>query len=124
MDSEIALKKAPKIFKEDCRIDWMLPGERVYNLIRGLSPFPGAFTFLEKEGGGRLQCKIFSSTFEAGAPGEKAGTIKSDGKRELEVALTDGVLHIHSIQLEGKRRMNIKDFLAGFSLRSGVYRFS
>ncbi len=124
LDSEIALKKAPKIFKEDCRIDWMLPGERLYNLIRGLSPFPGAFTFLEKEGGGRLQCKIFSSTFEAGTPGEKAGTIKSDGKRELEVALTDGVLHIHSIQLEGKRRMNIKDFLAGFSLRSGVYRFS
>lgn len=123
-DSEIALRKAPKIFKEDCRINWMLPGERIFNLIRGLSPFPGAFTYLEKEGGSRLQCKIFSSSFKAVTPMEKAGIIKSDGKHSLEVGLTDGVLHIYSIQLEGKRRMDIRDFLSGFSLRNGVYRFS
>lgn len=123
-DTVPALKKAPKIFKEDCRIDWKLPGERIFNLIRGLSPFPGAYTYLEKEDGARLQCKIFSGSFEAGAPREKAGIINSDGKSEMEVALTDGILHVHSIQLEGKRRMDIKDFLAGFSLRNGVSRFS
>jgi methionyl-tRNA formyltransferase len=124
LDSETALKKAPKIFKEDCRIDWTMPGESIFNLIRGLSPFPGAFTFLEKDGGDKLQCKIFSCTFEAGSPGEETGSILSDGRHGLEVVLTDGKLHIHSIQLEGKRRMDIKDFLAGFSLRNGVYRFS
>ncbi len=123
LDSEAGLKKAPKIFKEDCRIDWMLPGERLFNLIRGLSPFPGAFTYLEKEGGEALQCKILSSTYEKGSRKEVAGTIICDGKRFMKVALTDGALNIHSIQLEGKRRLDIKDFLAGFSLRDGVYRF-
>lgn len=124
LNPEAGLKKAPKIFKEDCRIDWKLPGERLFNLIRGLSPFPGAFTYLEKEGGEALQCKIFTATFEPGVHKEAAGIISSDGKRSLQVALNDGVMHIHSIQLEGKRRMDIKDFLAGFSLRNGACRFS
>jgi methionyl-tRNA formyltransferase len=124
LDKESRLKKAPKIFREDCRIDWRQPGESLFNLIRGLSPFPAAFTILEKEGGEALQCKIFSATFEPGSHKDAAGTIISDGKRFLKVAVKDGVMHIHSIQLEGKKRMDTKDFLAGFSLRNGSSRFS
>ena len=115
MDPGMVLKKAPKIFKEDCRIDWKLPGERLFNLIRGLSPYPGAYTVLEGEAGKSQQCKIFRATFEAGSPAAKPGTINSDGKRVFRVACPDGHIYIHSIQLEGKRRMDIKDFLPGFN---------
>ena len=124
MDPAMVLKKAPKIFKEDCRIDWKLPGERLFNLIRGLSPYPGAYTFMEKEGGKALQCKIFRATFEAGAPSGKPGTINCDGKLVFRVACPDGHIHIHSIQLEGKRRMDIKDFLRGFNPGNGISWFS
>lgn len=124
LDSGSGLKRAPKIFKEDCRIDWNLPGKELYNLIRGLSPSPGAFTILEREKGEPLLCKIFRATFEATIHRDTPGTISTDGKRSLEVAVKNGVIHIHSIQQEGKRKMDIKDFLAGFSLMNGVYRFS
>lgn len=124
LDPETPLKKAPKIFKEDCRIDWNLPGERLFNLIRGLSPYPGAYCLLENEEGEILQCKIFKASFNATSPKDAPGTISSDNKRFLKVAVSDGEIHIHSIQQEGKRRMDIKDFLAGFPLRNGVYRFS
>ena len=123
-DSGSGLKKAPKIFKEDCRIDWNLPGKKLFNLIRGLSPYPGAFTLLEREQGEPLLCKIFTATYEDAPPRDTPGTISTDGKRTLKVAVKDGAIHIHSIQQEGKRKMEIKDFLAGFSLTNGVYRFS
>ena len=124
MDSASGLKKAPKIFKEDCRIDWNLPGEKLLNLIRGLSPYPGAYTMLEREAGEALQCKIFKATFEAAPHRNTPGTISTDGKRSLKVSARDGVIHVHSIQLEGKRKMDIMDFLAGFSFANGIYRFS
>ncbi|MDF1574605.1 MAG: methionyl-tRNA formyltransferase [Bacteroidales bacterium] len=118
------LKKAPKIFKEDCQIDWNLPGQALHNLIRGLSPHPGAYTFLERDGGKPVLCKILTAAFEPATQGLAPGTISSDGKSALKVALKDGVLHIYSIQQEGKRKMDIKDFLAGFRLKSGLSRFS
>lgn len=124
LDSGSGLKKAPKIFKEDCRIDWNLPGKELFNLIRGLSPYPGAYTILEREKHEPLLCKIFTATFEAAPHRDAPGTISTDGKRSLKVAVKDGVIHIHSIQQEGKRKMDIKDFLAGFSLTNEVYRFS
>jgi len=123
-DPDSSLKKAPKIFKEDCRIDWNLPGERLFNLIRGLSPYPGAYCLLEKDAGEALHCKIFKATFELTSHRDAPGSITTDGKRILKVAVDDGVIQIHSIQQEGKRRMDIRDFLAGFPLRNEVYRFS
>jgi methionyl-tRNA formyltransferase len=123
MDSASTLNLAPKIFKENCRIDWKLPGERLFNLIRGLSPYPGAFTMLEKEAGEALQCKIFKAAFEASPQKDAPGTISTDGKHSLKVSVKDGLIHVHSIQLEGKRRMDIRDFLAGFSLKNESYRF-
>ncbi|MCK5137903.1 MAG: methionyl-tRNA formyltransferase [Bacteroidales bacterium] len=119
-----ALKKAPKIYKEDCRIDWNLPGRVVYNLIRGLSPYPGAFTYLSRAEGEKILCKLFSSAFKAAQQHESPGTIQSDGKKYLKVAVKDGYINIHSIQQEGKRRMDTAAFLAGISLTSGQPRFS
>ena len=124
MDPEIPLKKAPKIFKADCRISWDRPGQEVYNLIRGLSPYPGAYTYLSREGEDDLLCKIFSATFEALPHKEVPGTIYTDGKHRLEVAVKDGVIEIQIIQQEGKRKMEARDFLAGFSFSNGQSRFS
>jgi len=124
LDSASGLNPAPKIFKENCRIDWNLPGKKLFNLIRGLSPYPGAYTMLERETGDALQCKIFQATFEELSHQDVPGSISTDGKRSLKVSVNDGWIHIHSIQQEGKRKMEIKDFLAGFSFVNGVYRFS
>lgn len=118
------LKAAPKIHKADCRISWDRPGKQVGNLIRGLSPYPAAHTYLSKPGGEQLLCKIFAAEHE---PSEKAaapGTLETDGKRYLKAAVEDGYMQILSLQQEGKRRMPVKDFLAGISLSSGKYRFS
>lgn len=112
------LRPAPKIFKEDCRIDWTTSGggRRITDLIRGLSPYPAAFTTLNREGGEKLLCKIFRASFEALPHREKAGHIHSDGKQELEVYVPDGIVHIRSLQVEGKKRMDTRDFLAGFRI--------
>lgn len=123
-DSTMVLKKAPKIFKEDCRMDWDLPGKVLYNMIRGLSPYPGAFTMLERVDRDPLVCKIFKATFESLPHALSPGDIHTDGKQSLKVAVRDGMLHIHSIQQEGKRKMDIKDFLAGFSITNEATRFS
>ena len=118
------LQNAPKIQKEDCRINWDLPGVQLYNLVRGLSPYPAAFTHLEKEEGRKTQIKIFASRFEAASHSLKAGSIVSDGKKEIKVAVCDGYLHILSLQQEGKRRMDSQAFLLGTSLTNGIPRFS
>jgi methionyl-tRNA formyltransferase len=120
----VPLNLAPKIFREDCRISWDRPGREVYNLIRGLSPHPGAFTFLSRSEEEALLCKIFEAGFEGIPHTEAPGTILTDGKRRLEVAVRDGIIEVHTLQLEGKRRMDVRDFLAGFSLSNGPSRFS
>ncbi|WP_423126552.1 methionyl-tRNA formyltransferase [Gaoshiqia sp. Z1-71] len=107
------LKPAPKIFKEDCRINWSRPGQQLRNLIRGLSPYPTAWTELTDENGQTLVLKIFAATFEPGVP-SAAGTIRSDGKTYLKIAAADGWLNLTDLQLSGKKRMNTVDFLRGF----------
>lgn len=132
LNSGTVLKTAPKIFREDCRIDWSLPGEKIINLIRGLSPYPGAYTHLAgEEGAGKpvplektLQCKIFRATFEAATHGHRPGTILSDGRQYFKVAVKDGLVNVLSIQLEGKRRMDIQEFLRGFNPGKGTSWFS
>jgi methionyl-tRNA formyltransferase len=132
LDSGAPLKPAPKIFKEDCRIDWSLPGEKLINFIRGLSPYPGAFGLLQREAGEReagagekaLHCKIFRAAFEAGSQKHRPGTILSDGRQYFKVAVNDGLIQVLSIQLEGKRRMDIQEFLRGFNPGDGTFWFS
>lgn len=106
------LHHAPKIHTETCEIDWNQPVSTIYNLIRGLSPYPTAFTFLNNK-----KFKIFSSKKEVITVSVTAGEYKTDGKTFLKFAGTNGFIHLLEIQLEGKKRMKIDEFLRG-------YRFS
>lgn len=105
------LKHAPKIFKEDCKIDWNQPAQQVYNLIRGLSPYPTAFTFLNDK-----TLKVFKADLESKEPGITAGGFLTDGKTYLKFAAKDGFIKLIDIQYEGKKRMLIEDFLRGMRL--------
>jgi methionyl-tRNA formyltransferase len=116
------LKTAPKIFKEDCRIHWESSCIAIHNLIRGLSPFPGAFTYLIDENGNQKQVKIFKTSFRLEEPDSLPGTIKSDSKNLLSVACNDGILFIEELQLEGKKRLNTSEFLRGVYL-TNHFRF-
>lgn len=106
------LKTAPKIHKEDCRINWDHTVQEVYNLIRGLSPYPTAFTFLEN----RI-LKIYKAKPEFIQANEKPGTPLSDGKTYLKFACKDGYIHIMDLQIQDKKRMGVSDFLRGFRLK-------
>lgn len=112
------LKPAPKIFKETCRIDWNRPTRALHNLVRGLSPYPAAWSELAGPQGERISVKIFESACEAegSAPDVPAGHLRTDGKRHLWVATADGWLAIRSLQLPGKRRLATDELLRGFPL--------
>lgn len=109
------LRPAPKIFKETCRTDWSLSTKRVYDFIRGLSPYPAAWTELVMPNGKHQVLKVYGAEKEeTGAPEEAVGTVIIDGKRTMKVATSDGYLHLNVIQLAGKKRMSTEDFLRGF----------
>lgn len=103
------LKHAPKIFKEDCKIDWEQPLERVYNLVRGLSPYPAAFTTLQNK-----TLKIYKATPEPSAHTHAPGSVHSDKKTYLKFAAPGGYLNVLELQLEGKKKMGVEEFLRGF----------
>ena len=111
--SDEPLRPAPKIFKETCRIDWSLGVKRTYDFIRGLSPYPAAWTELLVNGK-KSVLKVYATTKEFTTPSESVGTVLTDGKTYLKVALTDGYLHLQTLQLAGKKRMEVADFLRGF----------
>ncbi len=102
------LKHAPKIFTETCRINWDKPVNEIYNLIRGLSPFPGAFTLL-----GEKTLKIFRAKKDMTIPLIPPGRHESDGKQLLRFSGRDGYIEILELQLEGKKRMPVDAFLRG-----------
>jgi methionyl-tRNA formyltransferase len=108
------LKAAPKIFKEDCKIDWSKSGKAIVNHIRGLSPYPAAFTELDG-----LSCKIFRANFEASSHKKALGSYETDGKSTLHFFVKDGIVHIQELQLEGKKRMKTDEFLRGYRFKSG-----
>ena len=110
---EATLKPAPKIFKDDCRIDWSWEGRRIVNFVRGLSPYPAAWTPMYIDGEERGSAKIFRVTFSAAEHKRTAGTVESDGKSSLRVACQDGWVEIHELQVAGKRRMAVRDLLLG-----------
>jgi methionyl-tRNA formyltransferase len=107
--SETKLKHAPKIFAETCKIDFSKSVDEVHNLVRGLSPFPGAFTYLD----GKM-IKILKGKKEITDPKPPQGQIESDNKTFLKFACADGYIHVLEIQMEGKRRMKIEEFLRGY----------
>jgi methionyl-tRNA formyltransferase len=105
------LKHAPKIFKDFCRIDWNQPVQTVYNLIRGLSPYPTAFTFLNDK-----TLKVFKASYETVTPEVTAGEFVTDGKSYLKFAAADGYINLLDVQYEGKKRMMADEFLRGMRL--------
>ncbi len=107
------LRPAPKIFKDTCRIDWSMGVKRCYDFVRGLSPYPAAWTTLH-HGGKELTLKVYKTSKEFATPTEAVGTVVTDGKTYLKVAMADGYLHLLTIQLSGKKRMETTDFLRGF----------
>ena len=111
---ENTLRPAPKIFKDDCRIDWTKSAESIHNLVRGLSPYPAAWTPLYKDNAECGSMKIFTTHFELSNTNATPGTIRTDGKSYIAVACADGWLYIDDVQLAGKKRLATKDLLLGW----------
>lgn len=108
-ESSASIHHAPKIFTETCEINWDKSVEEIYNQIRGLSPYPAAFTFMNGK-----KLKIFSSQKESGNESNKPGAYVTDHKTFLKFSAADGFVSLKEIQLEGKKRMKIDDFLRGW----------
>lgn len=119
--SEEELRPAPKIFKETCRIDWSKGVKAVYDFVRGLSPYPAAWTELVNADGTSQVLKIFQTEKNFFSHEEKIGAVSTDGKTYLRVALADGYLNILSLQLAGKKRMPVADFLRGYKASEGLF---
>jgi len=109
------LKPAPKIFKDDCRINFKQDVNTCYNHIRGLSPFPGAFTEIISPEGKVFLLKIFKTEYISNT-NMAAGSIITDGKNSLEISCENGNLRILQLQLQGKKRMATEDLLRGFKI--------
>ena len=115
-----ALKPAPKIFKETCQIDWTKTAKQVYDFVRGLSPYPGAWTTLvgnDKE----TVLKIYKTRKTGSATDQKPGTLRVEQK-ELQVAAGDEWLEIVELQMAGKKRMTARDFLNGTKIENFFVR--
>ena len=110
------LRPAPKIFKETCRIDWNQPVKRIYDFIRGLSPYPAAWTELIDPSGEPVVVKIFESEKRSETHQLLPGTIETDGKKSLKVAVTDGFIGILALQLPGKKRLRTEELLRGYKI--------
>jgi methionyl-tRNA formyltransferase len=109
------LKAAPKLTRETLQIHWNLPAKQIRNMIRGLSPYPAAWTILRNLSTGQeTELKVFFAEVELNKAIEPPGTIRSDGKKILKVACSDGWVQITDLQLAGKRRMKVEEFLRGF----------
>ncbi|MCK5823116.1 MAG: methionyl-tRNA formyltransferase [Bacteroidales bacterium] len=112
------LKTAPKIFKQDCKINWNNELKDIYNFIRGLSPYPAAWTEITSNDNKNFSLKIFKTSPIVEKHSFKAGKILSDNKNYLKIAVKDGFINIEELQLQGKKRLNIKDFLRGFNIEN------
>ena len=112
------LHPAPKIFKETCKMDWQgRPLKPLYDFVRGLSPYPAAWSEMKDEATGKVYTlKIYETEKEPCVCHEPAGKVVSDGKTYLKVAVDGGYLRLKEIQLTGKKRMRIEDFLRGFRM--------
>ena len=108
-DGQTPLKHAPKIHTDTSRINWSQPVAAIYNFVRGLSPYPAAFTIMNEK-----MLKIFTSKKEIVIPKHSEGEYETDGKTFLKIAAADGYLHVLQIQLEGKKKMSIEEFLRGY----------
>jgi methionyl-tRNA formyltransferase len=111
------LKTAPKISRETCRIEWNSDVRQLHNFVRGLSPYPAAWTTLVNPSGDRLTLKIYETMILPDSASPAPGTIDSDNRTFLRVAASGGWLAIRNLRLEGKKRMDIQNFLRGYDLK-------
>ena len=109
------LRPAPKIFRDTCRIDWSKTVQQVYDFVRGMSPYPAAWCELTDNSGSGIALKVYNVVKEFCAHDKAPGTIVTDGKNFFKVAVQDGYVSLADVQLAGKKRMNVVDFLRGFS---------
>lgn len=119
---ESELRAAPKIFKDTCHIDWNKNMNEVYNLIRGMSPYPAAWSELIAPDGMATGMKIFETEKISEQHNLTPGAIRTDGKSKLDVAVADGFIRLKSVQLAGKKRMDIPSLLNGYKI-SEEYHF-
>ena len=110
------LRPAPKIFKDTCRIDWNQPVKRIYDFIRGLSPYPAAWSELVQPDGETVVMKIFETEKIIQSHQLTPGTLLTDGKTYIHVAAADGIIGIRALQLPGKKRLKTDELLRGFRL--------
>ena len=108
------LKIAPKIFKDDCKINWSYSIDKIHNHIRGLSPYPAAWTEISDSSNKKVAVKVYKANKEFESHSHLIGTLLSDKKTYLKIAVKDGFINLTSIQMAGKKRMQIGDFLRGF----------
>lgn len=108
------LRPAPKIFKDTCHIDWSKPMKQIYDFIRGLSPYPAAWTELVSPEGKKLVLKVYETEKREASHSYPCGKILTDGKSYVDVSVNDGYIRLKSLQLAGKKRMSVSDFLNGF----------
>ena len=125
--AENDLKKAPKIFREDCLINWHQSGLSIYNLIRGLSPYPAAFTEIHSKENEPYQLKIFSSTFEPFETENEGilkplppGSVVIEDRKNMRIAAQDGWISVKEVQQSGRKRMLVGDYLRGLVICSGL----
>ena len=119
IQSETELRPAPKIFKETCRINWNTGVKKVYDFVRGLSPYPAAWTEICLPDGSRQVLKIFETQKEFTNHTLAIGAMDTDGKTYLRIAVEDGFVNLLSIQVAGKKRMPVSDFLRGYRVVEG-----
>ncbi|MBA5629651.1 methionyl-tRNA formyltransferase [Moheibacter sp. BDHS18] len=112
------LKAAPKIFKEDCKINWEESLENIHNKIRGLSPYPVAWTFFSKDGENKF-VKIYKGRFEkASNPNGNLNSISFENN-QIKIQLKEGNYYVQALQIEGKRRLSDRDFINGLQDKEG-----
>lgn len=114
------IKHAPKIFRETCRIDWNKTAQQIHNHVRGLSPYPAAYTIYIGADGKQSDIKVYSTQLTLADNANTPGTIETDNKGYLKVFSAGGYLDILELQAPGKRRMKIHEYLAGNKIEDGA----
>lgn len=115
-DETVELRPAPKIFKDDCLILWNKSAKQVNDFVRGLSPYPAAYTILRTKKGEDLRVKVLKVLPELTEHNESEGTVITDNKNYIKIAVNDGYVYLEQIQPAGKKNMTIKEFLNGYNI--------
>jgi methionyl-tRNA formyltransferase len=121
LSSQLEIKHAPKIYKTDCKIDWIMDVEHIHNFIRGLSPYPAAYSELLINKDKTLQAKFYKTHYLKCEHENRIGTIETDNKKTLSIWAKNGKIIVDEIQISGKKRLSATDFLNGFKFGNDYF---